>query len=83
METKSKRDEIDQKLMITAGSYLKGTKNIEAGNHKLYIDPEYFDIYYEGRFMFGLSITNNIPENIQNDLCKMVFKLLNKEFRKI
>lgn len=53
--------------MLAAGGHLKGKVNKESQS-KLHIDNEYLDIYYEGRFMFGLSITNDIPDNVQREL---------------
>ena len=61
--------------MLAAGGHLKGKVNKEAQS-KLHIDNEYLDIYYEGRFMFGLSITNDIPDNVQRELSEAVFKLV-------
>lgn len=61
--------------MLAAGEHLKGGVNKEAQS-QLHIDEEYLDIYYEGRFMFGLSITNDIPDNVQRELSEAVFKLV-------
>ena len=61
--------------MLDTGVHLRGNVNQEAQG-KLHIDDEYLDIYYDGRFIFMLSITNDIPDNLQRELSKAVFELV-------
>ncbi len=67
--------DIVDNTMSSISKHLKGGINKEAKN-KLHIDNEYMDIYYDGKFMFGLSITNDIPGNEQRELSLAIFYLV-------
>lgn len=60
--------------LLAAGGFLKGQKRTDT-TETLFMDKEYVgDIYYEGRFLFSISISKTVPDAEQEKLCHAIFE---------